>query len=143
MTRGRRNPADRRILMAKLSAAHQAAVDVKNQEARERLAYHHILTAIVRGSGKWGGLVRVGSAYHEGDSWVWQMTFSPRLRDAILMETFDSAVNGDKSVRCFFLNDVARAYEGQSFDSKTVTAKIQALYFHAVEMQRVELNRAA
>jgi hypothetical protein len=129
--------------VAKLSAAHQAVIDVKNAEAREKLAYHHILTAIVRGSGRFGGLVRVGSAYDRGDSWVWQLAFSPRLRDAVIMETFDSRENGDKSVHCFYLADVAHAYTGQSFDSQTVTAKIQALYFHAIELERIELNRAA
>lgn len=122
--------------MAKLSAAHQAVIDVKNTEAHEKLAYHHILTAIVRGSGKFGGLVRVGSAYDRGDSWVWQLAFTPRMRDAVVMETFDPRENGDKSVRCFYLSDVARAYEGVSYDSQTSAAKIQALYFHAVELQR-------
>jgi hypothetical protein len=127
--------------MAKLSAAHQAVIDVKNAAERERLAYHFILTAIVRGPGKWGDLARVGSIYHEGDSWVWQMAFTPRMRDAVIMETFDSRTNGDKTVRCFYLADVARAYEGHSFDSQSVTGKFQTLYFHAVELQRVELNR--
>jgi hypothetical protein len=126
----------------KLSAAHQAVIEVKNQAERERLAYHHVLTAITRGPGKWGGLARVGSIYDKGDSWVWQMCFSPRLRDAVIMETFDSRTNGDKTVRCFFLADIARAYEGRSFDSQSVTGKFQTLYFHAVEMQRVELNKA-
>lgn len=129
--------------MTKLSAAHQAVIDVKNAEAREKLAYHHILTAIVRGSGKFGGLARVGSAYDRSDSWVWQLAFTPRMRDAVIMETFDSHGSGEKSVRCFYLSDVARAYEGVSYDSQTVTAKIQALYFHAVELERAELNRAA
>ena len=127
----------------KRSAAHQAAIDVFNQESRERLAYHHILTAIASESGKWGSLQRVGSIYDKGDSWVWQMAFSPRLRDAVIMETFDSAINGNKTVRCFYLADIAHAYEGHSFESTSVTGKFQTLYFHAVEMQRVELNRAA
>ena len=129
--------------MAKLSAAHQAVIDVKNQSERERLAYHHILTTIVRGVGKWGSLARVGSIYHEGDSWVWQLTFSPRMRDAVIMETFDSRTNGDKTVRCFYLADIARAYEGRGFNSQSVTGKFQTLYFHAVELQRVELNKVA
>lgn len=127
--------------MAKLSAAHQAAINVKNQTERERLAYHHVLTAVVRGAGKWGYLQRVGSVYDSGDSWVWQITFTPRMKDAVIMETFDSRVNGEKTVRCFYLRDVARAYENHSFDSTTVTGKFQALYWHAVEMERVELNR--
>jgi hypothetical protein len=129
--------------MAKLSAAHQAVIDVKNRAERERLAYHFILTAIARGTGKWGELARVGSVSHDGDSWVWQLAFSPRMRDAVIMETFDSHTNGDKTVRCFYLADIARAYEGQSFDSQTVTAKFQTLYWHAVELQRLELNRPA
>ena len=129
--------------MAKVSAAHQAVIDVKNAAERERLAYHHILTAIASESGKWGSLVRVGSIYDKGDSWVWLMAFSPRMRDAVIMETFDSAINGNKTVRCFYLADIARAYDGHSFESTSVTGKFQALYFHAVEMQRVELNRAA
>ena len=125
----------------KLSKAHQAVIDVKNAAERERLAYHFILTAIVRGAGKWGELARVGSIYHEGDSWVWQMAFTPRMRDAVIMETFDSRTNGDKTIRCFYLADIARAYEGHGFDSQSVTGKFQTLYFHAVELQRVELNR--
>jgi hypothetical protein len=129
--------------MAKLSAAHQAAVDVKNAAQREALAYHHILTAIARESGKWGSLQRVGSVYDKGDSWVWQMAFTPRLRDAVIMETFDSAVNGDKTIRCFFLSDVQNAYCGHSFESTSVPGKFQVLYHHAVEMERIELNRAA
>lgn len=134
----------------KLSAAHQATVDVKNQTARELLAYHHILTAIAAApssAGRWGSLTRVGSVYHEGDSWVWQLTFSPRMRDAIIMETFDSHTNGQngpaKSIRCFFLEDIRRAYEGQSFDSQSVTGKFQALYWHAIELQRLEFNKVA
>ena len=127
----------------KRSAAHQAAIDVFNHESREKLAYHHILTAIASESGKWGSLQGVGSIYDKGDSWVWQMAFSPLLRDAVIMETFDSAINGNKTVRCFYLADIAHAYEGHSFDSTSVTGKFQTLYFHAVEMQRAELNRAA
>ena len=127
----------------KRSAAYQAVIDAKNAVERERLAYHHILTAIASESGKWGSLVRVGSIYDKGDSWVWLMTFSPRMRDAVIMETFDSAINGNKTVRCFYLADIAHAYEGHSFDSTSVTGKFQTLYFHAVEMQRAELNRAA
>lgn len=125
----------------KLSAAHQAQVDAYRATERERLAYHFILSAMVTGPGKWGTLQRVGSVYHEGDSWVWQMAFTPRMHDAVIMETFASRVNGDKTVRCFYLADIARAYEGHSFDSQTVTSKFQALYFHAVELQRLELNR--
>lgn len=127
--------------MRKLSATHQAVVDVKNQAERERLAYHFILTAIVRGPGKWGELARVGSVYHESDSWVWQMAFTPRMRDAVIMETFDSRTNNDKTVRCFYLADIARTYEGHSFESTSATGKFQTLYFHAVELQRVELNK--
>ena len=127
----------------KRSAAHQAAIDVFNHESREKLAYHHILAAIASESGKWGSLQRVGSIYDKGDSWVWQMAFSPWLCDVVIMETFDSTINGNKSVRCFFLADIARAYDGHSFESTSVTGKFQALYFHAVEMQRLELNKAA
>ena len=90
-----------------------------------------------------GIIVAVGSIYDKGDSWVWQMAFSPRMRDAVIMETFDSAINGNKTVRCFYLADIAGAYEGHSFESTSVTGKFQTLYFHAVEMQRVELNKAA
>ena len=132
--------------MTKLSAAHQAAVDVKNAAQRETLAYHHILTAIVRGTGKWGTLQRVGSVCDKGDSWVWQMAFTPRLRDAVIMETFDStanndatiAVNGGNTVRCFFLSDVRLAYADHSFDSTSISGKFQALYQHAIEMERAE-----
>lgn len=133
--------------MPKISAAHQAVIDVKNQESRERLAYHHILTEIVRGggdgarAGRWGKLQRVGSIYHKGDSWVWQLAFSPRLRDAVIMETFDSRANEDRSVRCFFLADVAQAYENRWFDSQSVTGKFQALYMHAKEIQLLEMNK--
>lgn len=129
--------------MTKLSATHQAVTDAKNAAERERLAYHFILTAIIRGSGKWGELARVGSIYDKGDSWVWQITFTPRMRDAVIMETFDSRTNDDKTIRCFYLADVGRAYEGHSFDSQSVTGKFQTLYFHAVELQRVELNKVA
>lgn len=129
--------------MAKLSAAHQAVKDVLHAEQREKLAYHFILTAIVRGPSKWGELAHVGSIYDKGDSWVWQMAFTPRMRDAVIMETFDSRTNDDKTIRCFYLADVGRAYEGHSFDSQSVTGKFQTLYFHAVELQRVELNKVA
>lgn len=127
----------------KRSAAHQAQVDAYQAENREKLAYHNILTAIVTSDGRWGKLTRVGSAYDRGDSWVWQIAFTPRMRDAVIMETFDSRVNGGKSVRCFYLDDARRQFEGRSFDGDSAEAKLQALYFHAVEMWRVELNRAA
>jgi hypothetical protein len=121
----------------KLSKAHQAAIDAKNAAQREALAYHHILTAIARDNGRWGSLQRVGSAYERGDSWVWQLALTPRLRDAVIMETFDCTTNGGKTVRCFFLPDIASAYEGHSFESTSIPGKIQALYFRAVEMQRM------
>lgn len=127
----------------KRSAAHQNAVDCLQAEQREKITYHHILTAIVTGAGRWGNLQRVGSAYDRGDSWVWQIAFSPRMKDAIILETFDSAVNGGKSVRCFHLDDARSRYEGVTFDSQSAEAKLQALYFHAVEMQRIEWDRAA
>jgi hypothetical protein len=127
--------------MRKLSAAHQATVDAKNQAEREQLAYHHIVTAIVRGTGQYGNLVRVGSIYDQGDSLTWQIAFSPRLRDAVIMETFDSRTYGDKTVRCFYLADVAHTYEGRSFESTSLTGKLQKLYFHAVNLQRLELNK--
>lgn len=129
--------------MKKLSASHQAAVDCLKQAQREVLAQHHVLKAIVSGSGRWGTLQHVGSVYDQGDSYVWQMTFSPRLRDAVIMETFKSKENEDETVRCFFLADCARQYENRSFDSTDVMAKMQALYWHAVEMERIEQNRAA
>lgn len=127
----------------KRGTAHQSAVDCLQTEQREKLAYHHILTAIVTGAGRWGNLQRVGSAYDRGDSWTWQIAYSPRMKDAVILETFDSAMNGGKSVRCFYLDDARKHYAGVNFDSQSSEAKIQALYFHAVEMWRIELNRAA
>lgn len=129
--------------MAKVSAKHQADIDVKNAAMRESLAQHHILKAIVTGSGKWGSLQRVGSAYDRGDSYVWQLTFSPRLRDAVIMETFKSHNGQDETIRCFFLADAANTFANRSFDSTDVLAKLQALYWHAVEMERLEQNKAA
>lgn len=129
--------------MKKLSAAHQASVDCLQQAQREVLAQHHILKSIVNGPGKWGSLERVGSVYDKGDSWVWQITFSPRMRDAVIMETFKSKTNEDETVRCFFLSDCASQYANRSFDSTDFMAKMQALYWHAVEMERLEQNRAA
>ena len=127
--------------MKKLSAAHQSAVDCLRTEQREKLAYHVILTAMAANAGKWGSLQRVGSAYDRGDSWVWQIVFSPRMRDAVILETFDSRVNGGKSIRCFYLDDVRQHYAGQSFESTSSEAKIQALYHRAMEMWNLELNR--
>lgn len=127
----------------KLSASHQAVIDVKNAAQRELLTYHHILTAIVTSPGKWERLERVGSVYDAGDSYVWLLAFTPRMHDAVIMETFDSHTGQGKAVRCYFLSDLARTYEGRSFDSGDVLAKMQAMYFHAVELQRIELNRAA
>lgn len=129
--------------MSKKSAAHQAVVDCYQHEQREKLAYHFVLSAIVAGTGKWGSLQRVGSAYDRGDSWVWQLTFSPRMRDAVIMETFTSKRNDGPVVRCFFLDDCRSQYEGRSFSSDNEMAKLQQLYFRAKEMWNVELNRAA
>ena len=122
--------------MAKLSAAHQAVIDVKNAAEREKLAYHFILTAIVTGSGRWGNLKRVGSVYDSGDSWVWQIAFTPRLIDGVIMETF-TAASGQESVRCFYLVDLYHTYAHRSFSSNDVNGKFCALYLHAVEMERI------
>lgn len=129
--------------MAKLSKAHQAVIDVYNAAERERLAYHHVLTAIVRGTGRWGTLERVGSVYDRGDSWVWQICFSPRMKDAVIMETFKSHTRQDETVRCFYLGDIANTYRGRSFDSGDPMAKMQALYWKAVEMDILERNKEA
>ena len=122
----------------KKSAAHQAAVDCLRYEQREKLAYHHILTATVTKS-----LERIGSVYDSGDSWVWQLAFSPRMRDAIVMETFKSHNGQDLMVRCFFLSDVANHYQGRYYESTSQTGKLQQLFFKALEMERIEQNKAA
>lgn len=129
--------------MAKVSARHQADIDIKNWTQRENLAYCHIMRAMVNGTGRWGTLQRVGSVYDKGDSYVWQLAFSPRLRDAVIMETFTSAHNGDQTVRVFFLEDARQTYYARSFDSTDVLAKIQQLYLHALEMERREQNKVA
>jgi hypothetical protein len=128
--------------MAKTSAAHQAAIDVKNAAQREVLAYHHILRSMASGSGKWGTLQRVGSAYETGSTWVWLLAFTPRMRDAVIMETFKSG-NGDETVRCFFLADIANTYRNRSLASTDLSGEIQQLYFRAAEMELIEQNRAA
>lgn len=125
----------------KLSKAHQAQVDVSRAAERERLAYHFILSAIVtgEGSGKWGSLQRVGSVYDAGDSWVWQIAFTPRMVDGVVMETFTTR-DKVETVRCFFIADLYRTYANRSFDSGDVLGKFQGLYWHAVEMERVAQN---
>jgi len=120
----------------KLSAKHQAAVDCLRFEQREKLAYHHILTALATGAGKWGGLQRVGSVYDSGDTYVWQVAFTPRMKEAVIMETFKSRTGQGEQVRCFYLEDVSGNYRGRSFESKDVMAKMQALYYRAEEMAR-------
>ena len=127
--------------MAKLSKAHQAAVDCLRSEQREKLAYHFVLSAIVTGdgSGKWGSLIRVGSVYDSGDSWVWQICFTPRLVDGVVMETFTTR-DGVETVRCFYLADLYQTYANRSFDSGDICGKFQGLYWHAVEMERVQQN---
>lgn len=112
--------------MAKLSKAHQSAVDCLRYEQRQSLAYHHILRAIVTGSGKWGNLKRVGSIYDRGDSYVWQLTLSPRLRDGVILETFTNR-DGDVMIRCYFLADLSNLKSDSQFTT---------LYWKAVEMER-------
>ena|SRR5579872_345647 len=131
--------------MAKRSAAHQATVDCLQSEQREKLAYHFVLSAMVTGKGegksdsKWGTLKRVGSVYDKGDSWVWQICFTPRMLDGVVMETFTTA-EGVETVRCFYLADLYRTYANRSFDSGNPMRKFQELYWHAVEMERVRQN---
>lgn len=129
--------------MPRISAQHQADIDVKQRAQHELLAYHHILQSIAEpdSSGKWGGLQRVGSVHDKGDSWTWQLAFTPRLRDAVILEIFNSRVNGGKTVRCFFLRDTDSAYHGRSFDSNDSMGKLQQLYLRAKEMETLELNR--
>jgi hypothetical protein len=125
--------------MAKRSGSHQATVDCLRVEQREKLAYHFILTAIANGSTKWGSLKRVGSVYDAGDSWVWQITFTPRLIDGVIMESFTGS-DGQESIRCFYLADLYHAYANRSFSSTDVNGKFCALYLHAVEMERIAQN---
>ena len=125
--------------MAKLSASHQALLDVKNQIERERLAYHFILTAIAASPAKWGTLKRAGSVYDRGDSWVWQIAFTPRMVDGVIMETHTSH-DGAESIRCFYLADLYQTYANRSFSSNDVNGKFCTLYLHAVEMERIAQN---
>jgi hypothetical protein len=130
--------------MAKRSAAHQATVDCLQSEQREKLAYHFILSAIVTGENKgskWGSLKRVGSVYACGDTWIWQITFTPRMVDGVIMETFTTK-DGDETIRCFYLADLYRTYANRSFDSGDILGKFQDLYWRAVEMERVAQNAA-
>ena len=120
------------------------AITAKSAAERERLAYHFILSAIVlgaadKGESKWGSLKRVGSVYDAGDTYVWQIAFTPRMIDAVIMETFTTK-DGQESVRCFYLADLYHTYANRSFDSKDVSAKMQGLYWHAVEMERIAQN---
>ena len=116
----------------RLSAAHQAAVDIKNHAQRECLAYHHALVAKLDGS-----ITRVGSVYDHGDSYVWLMAFSPRMRDAVIVETFTSN-HGDKSTHVYWLADIRR----HDTDSQ-LGQKFAILYDKAMEMQRTEYAVAA
>lgn len=115
------------------------AIEAKDAAERERLAYHFILTAITQGTNKWGSLKRVGSAYDRGDSWVWQIAFTPRMVDGVIMETFTTSA-GVEMVRCFFLADLYRTYANRSFDSGDVCGKFQELYWRAVEAERIQQN---
>lgn len=125
--------------MKKLSAAHQQAVDAKDAARRENLAYNFVLRAMVLGSRMENGLKRIGTACDGGDTYVWQVAFTPRYRNAVVMETFVSGNYDDESVHCFFLDDAREQFAHRSFDSESLNAKLQELYFRAVQMEREEM----
>jgi hypothetical protein len=80
------------------------AIEAKDASERERLAYHHALVATLNQT-----IQRVGSVYDKGDSYVWLITFTPRLRDAVIVESFKSHT-GDESTRVFWLADLKLTY---------------------------------
>lgn len=117
----------------KVSAARQADINRLRAIDRERLAYHHVLTASLAGE-----LQRVGSVYHDGDSYVWQLAFTPRLRDAVIVQTFQSSHSKQgASVRVFYLEDQRDGFS-MAFDPGSESAKLQELYWQAERMERAE-----
>jgi hypothetical protein len=114
----------------KRSAAHQAAVDVANHTQRQSLAYHHALKAVLDKTAQ-----RVGSIYDNGDSYVWLIAFSPRMRDAVIVETFKNR-DGQDSMRTFWLDDMRDGI-------KYADLRWQELFSKAVQMQNEEYAKAA
>jgi hypothetical protein len=78
----------------------QAAYDAA---ARESNAYQHALVASMKGE-----LKRVGSVKDGGDTYIWQIAFTPRYFSAVIVQTFKSKVNRDDSIRVFWLMDWKR-----------------------------------
>jgi len=121
----------------KLSKADQATLDAKRYAEREQLAYHFILSAMVNEN-----LRMVGRFTHEGTSHSWKLAFTPRMRDAVILQETKTRGDAEVYVRCFYLDDVRQAYQDRSYDSKSDWFKLQQLFYYAVEMERIEHNAA-
>jgi hypothetical protein len=115
----------------KRSKSHQEAVEAKDRAEREVLAYHHALSAKLQNT-----IQRVGSIYEQGDTYVWLIAFSPRMRDAVIVETFKSRNGQPESTRVFWLDDIR---DGMRY----ADWKFQELYGKAQQMQRAEYANAA
>ncbi len=100
-----------------------AAVEAYERESRENHAYHHALVASIKGE-----LRRVGTVKDGQDTYIWQIAFTPRYYQAVVVQTFRSKVNQDDTVRVFWLADWKRpATDGYLWDS---------LYAEAQQMER-------
>ena len=112
----------------KRSAAHQAAVDVSQHAQRENLSYHHALVASLTNS-----LQRVGRVKVDADQFVWRICFSPRLRDAVIVETF-VAPSGQTNTRVHWLDDLRESI-------RYAPMSIQVLFNKAMTIQNAEWNK--
>jgi hypothetical protein len=115
--------------MMKRSKAHQDAVEAKDHAQRQSLAYHHALVASLNKT-----LQRVGTIRDGHDLYTWQIAFSPKLRDAVIVETFKSCASDDSSTRTFWLDDMRQSIQYASL-------QFQELYGKAIQIQNQEWNR--
>lgn len=112
----------------KLSAAHLNAVTEFNRIKRENLAYHFILAAKVDAR-----LLLVGRVEDYGDLYTWQITYTPRMIDAVILETFRSSNGQEPSYRVFYLDDVRSQY--RSLTGSSLADKMRGLYYMAKGME--------
>lgn len=106
----------------------QAAYDAA---ARESNAYHHALVASIKGE-----LKPVGSVKDGGDTYIWQIAFTPRYFSGVIVQTFKSRVNRDDSIRVFWLMDWKRPTM-DNFLWDELYSKAQAMERSKVVMEHV------
>jgi hypothetical protein len=100
----------------KKSAVHEAACTKLTEVEKQSLLNHFALVASIAGD-----LKRIGEAQdEEGSTYEWRICFSPRQRNAVIVEIFQSINPQSAMVRTFYLDDLRATWSLDSTYCRTL-----------------------